>query len=123
MGELGAVDDDDGAGIGHHRGAGGGIDAAQDQRQAGDDGGGFRALGTPQLDSVRLDDVWTLDLRLSKNVKIAGSTSVGITADLFNVFNDNVVLQRTRDARSGAFNQVNELINPRVVRIGLRLQF
>jgi hypothetical protein len=33
------------------------------------------------------------------------------------------VLQRTRQVNSGAFNNINELINPRVARIGVRLLF
>jgi len=67
--------------------------------------------------------VWSLDLRVPKKLKIARGVSVGITADLFNVLNNDVVLQRTRDAQSSSFDRINELINPRVARIGLRLQF
>jgi len=90
---------------------------------AGADGGAYRALGTPTVDSVRLEDVWTLDLRLSKTMHLAGRSSLVLTADLFNVLNDNAVLQRTRDAQTSSFNRINELINPRVARIGVRLQF
>jgi hypothetical protein len=42
---------------------------------------------------------------------------------VFNVFNSGAVLQRSRQVNSDAFYQINELINPRVARIGVRLQF
>jgi len=85
--------------------------------------GNPRALGTPEVDSLRFDDLWDLDVRVSKNVRIAGDVSLGISADVFNVLNNDVVLQRVRQANSSAFGTVNELISPRVARIGVSLKF
>jgi hypothetical protein len=90
---------------------------------AGRDGGSYRALATPEVDTQRFEDLWNLDLRLAKRQRLAGNLAITITADLFNVFNSGVVLQRTRQVNSGAFYNINELINPRVARIGLRLLF
>jgi hypothetical protein len=44
-------------------------------------------------------------------------------ADLFNVLNNDVELNRVRNAASSTFNRLDEVLSPRVVRFGLRLQF
>lgn len=46
-----------------------------------------------------------------------------ITADLFNVFNSRLALNRNTTANSAAFDTLSEVINPRVARLGLRLVF
>ena len=72
-----------------------------------------------------------LDLRLAKNIKIDKVTVV-VSADLFNVFNAGTELNRGRRAssaaynpatKSGAFGRLDEILNPRVARFGVRLQF
>jgi hypothetical protein len=78
---------------------------------------------TGKLDDVRYPNLWDLDLRLAKNVKIAGSTQLQLVADVFNVLNNDVELNRVRNAASSAFNRLDEVLSPRVVRFGVRLQF
>jgi hypothetical protein len=85
--------------------------------------GDLNVLAVPKVDTVRLPNLWNLDLRLAKNLKIAGSTSFALTADCFNVFNRNTELNRFLEADSTAFNRLDEIINPRIFRFGLRLQF
>ena len=46
-----------------------------------------------------------------------------LSAEAFNVFNSGVELERTRDAASSAFNRLDEILNPRIARFGLRLTF
>jgi hypothetical protein len=89
---------------------------------AGDDGR-IRALATPEVDSLRLDNVWNLDLRLAKDIKLGGTVALNVAVDVFNVFGNDVVLQRSRQANADAFGRINEILNPRVARVGLRLQF
>jgi len=78
---------------------------------------------TGKIDDVRYPNLWDLDLRLAKNMKIAGSTNLQLVADLFNVLNNDVELNRVRNSASGAFNRLDEVLSPRVVRFGVRLQF
>ncbi len=85
--------------------------------------GSLNALAVPQIDSIRLPNLWNLDLRLAKNLKIAGSTAFTLTADAFNVLNKNTVLNRFNQANSSSFNRLDEILNPRIVRLGLRLSF
>jgi hypothetical protein len=89
----------------------------------GDDGA-VRILANelPELDARRYDNVWNLDLRLAKNFRLGGS-SFTVSADAFNVLNNDVILGRFRQASSGNFNRLDEVLNPRVVRFGMRFQF
>jgi hypothetical protein len=85
--------------------------------------GSRRLLPAGGLDRERHDNFWNVDLRLAKPVKLAGSTSLNVTVDLFNVLNTDTVLQRNRQLASGVYDQILEIANPRILRLGLRLQF
>ena len=75
------------------------------------------------LDIERYDDFWNVDLRLAKSFKIAGSTSANLSLDLFNIFNTDSTLQQNRQINSDAFDQILEIPNPRILRLGVRLEF
>ena len=71
----------------------------------------------------RYDTFWNLDLRAAKTIKLGGSVGANVTVDVFNVLNNNSVLQRNRQINSDAYNSALEIPNPRIVRFGVRLQF
>ena len=86
-----------------------------------------------QVDTYRLDNVYELDFRLAKTFQI-GPVSVTPAAELFNVANANTVLQRyqrTGDYRASTgeftqndfFNQIIEVQSPRIVRLGIAVNF
>lgn len=86
-----------------------------------------------QIDTYRYDDVYELDLRLAKTFNI-GDFSVTPTAELFNVANANTVLQRYQRAgdyranrgtftQNDYFNQIIEVQSPRIVRMGIAVNF
>ena len=77
---------------------------------------------TPRVDTVRLDDVWNVDLRLEKRLRYRKAT-VQLTADVFNVLNGNAALMRERSLRSPSFDRVTLNVSPRIVRTGLRVSF
>jgi hypothetical protein len=84
----------------------------------------IRGLADGQsLDTVKYPNLWNLDLRLAKTFKMGERASVVASADLFNVFNSNTELSRFRSASSASFNRLDEILNPRVARVGLRFQF
>ncbi|HXB57768.1 MAG TPA: carboxypeptidase regulatory-like domain-containing protein [Vicinamibacteria bacterium] len=89
--------------------------------RAGGDGV-LHVLATPLVDAVRYDNVWDLDLRLAKNVKLGGA-AVTFSAEAFNIFNANTVLQVNRQVNTGTFGRINEIMSPRIVRVGARLSF
>jgi hypothetical protein len=76
-------------------------------------------------DDSRLPGVMSLDLRFGKSFAIRG-TVLTFDLDLFNIMNRSTVLGRQYDATatgSTGFNQVLEIMNPRLMRLGARFQF
>ncbi|MCG8455037.1 MAG: hypothetical protein MI919_02070, partial [Holophagales bacterium] len=68
----------------------------------------------------RVDDIITTDLRIDKDFQI-GDLGVTVAADVFNLFNEGYVIQRAVDVGSGRAGFVDQIIGPRVVRLGVRL--
>jgi hypothetical protein len=92
------------------------------QVTAGGDGR-VRALGTSALDDVRYPNLWDLDLRLAKSIAI-NRVKFLLSADAFNVINSSTTLAQTRNLSSSvAFGAINEIISPRIVRLGVKFQF
>ena len=77
----------------------------------------------------RLDTLQTLDVRAGWDlgrVLSMGRVHANVDLDVFNVFNTDTVLGRQYNLRiTGAtgFNQVLEIVNPRIMRLGVRLNF
>jgi len=86
------------------------------------DGLGERLVIIGDLDEVRHDDVYNFDMRLEKVIS-AAPLQVTLSADVFNVLNENTVLQRQGETTSANFNQILEIQSPRVVRLGARISF
>jgi hypothetical protein len=79
-------------------------------------------LLTQGSDQFRLDSVSTLDIRVEKMFKF-NKTSFAVDFDVFNLFNSATVLGKQYDARVTTYNQVLEIMNPRIARIGARFFF
>ena len=76
-------------------------------------------------DEQRLPAVVTLDLRAEKLFAFRGS-QLALTLDMFNALNSSTVLGRQYDVTatgSTGFNQTLEIMNPRLLRLGVRFQF
>lgn len=74
------------------------------------------------LDAQRLPGVTLLDLRVGKEVNISRAR-FNIDVDLFNALNSATILGRQFDLRVTTANNVQEIMNPRVLRLGLRFNF
>lgn len=73
----------------------------------------------------RLPTVTSFDFRVGKQVKMK-RTTINFDLDMFNLFNAGTVLGRQYDyRRTGAtgFNQILEIMNPRILRLGVRFGF
>ena len=92
------------------------------QTSAGQDGR-IRTLGTATLDETKLPNLWNFDLRLANNIRLGGERSLTIAAEVFNVFNNNVELNRQRNALSSSYDRLDEILSPRILRVGARLSF
>jgi hypothetical protein len=70
----------------------------------------------------RLPSVHTFDARVSKNLTYK-RMNVNLDVDIFNLFNSATVLGRDYDLSSDGFDQVREIVNPRIIRFGVRVGF
>jgi len=88
-----------------------------------------------QLEYFRLPNFMNLNLRLEKVIKAGDTGRIYIMADLFNVLNSATMIRRyennhgTYYEHDGSFAEeatdfmANEILNPRVLRLGVRFQF
>lgn len=77
------------------------------------------------IDAFRLPSVTSLDARIGKGFTF-GRTNFNFDIDIFNLTNTNTVLGRQYDlTATGRFSadRVLEIMNPRIVRLGLRMNF
>jgi hypothetical protein len=74
------------------------------------------------MDSQRFQDLWNLDLRLAKSLTV-GPTTLTLSAEVFNAFNSNTDLTRINDFGSAAYQRLDEILAPRIVRFGARVMF
>jgi hypothetical protein len=86
--------------------------------------GGKSVLLDDEVGDHRLPNVHSLDGRVSWAVRIQNRASVHLDLDIFNLFNNSTVLGKQFNLSSpSTFNQVREIMNPRIVRLGARLIF
>jgi len=74
----------------------------------------------------RLDAVKSLDMRVEKAFTIPRAGELSVTADIFNLFNVSTVLGRQYDVTATGttgFDRPLEIMNPRLLRLGVRWQF
>src|SRR5688572_13046961 len=77
-------------------------------------------------DATRLPGVFTLDLRAEKGFAFRGGSQLMLTMDMFNVLNSSTTLGRQYDVTatgSTGFYKTLEIMNPRLIRLGMRFQF
>jgi hypothetical protein len=103
-------------------------------RQSAGRDGTQPALAVSAVDASRYDNVWDVDLRLAKTFKLGNDAGFTLSVEAFNVLNSGVVLSRYRYADGSAFTAVSggaepglgrieEIISPRILRLGARLSF
>ena len=79
---------------------------------------------TPELDTIRFDTLWNLDLRWAWNARLGGERAhLQFIADLFNVFNSNTEITRERNSLATTFGVLGSNLSPRIVRFGVRVGF
>jgi hypothetical protein len=81
-----------------------------------------QVLMDQDLDTRRFSSLHLLDVNVQKRLAL-GRAQATITLDVFNVLNTAVVLRQVREAASATSGQPLELVAPRLVRLGCRVQF
>jgi hypothetical protein len=80
------------------------------------------AAATARPDSYRYDDVHVVNLRLEKELRF-GDWGATLGLDVFNVTNSATVLLRKLRLGTPQSDWVQEVVNPRVVRLGVRFTY
>ncbi|MCX6552006.1 MAG: hypothetical protein NTY02_13580 [Acidobacteria bacterium] len=78
------------------------------------------------LDRNRLPTVTSLDGRLARSFSVGKGVRVSLQADVFNLINASTPLRRQNDYRftgPNGFDQIQEIMNPLVVRLGASVAF
>ncbi len=100
----------------------------------GDVADSFWSLLIDDMDTYRYPNVYQLDLRLQKTVRI-GPVTVTPAVELFNVANSNTLINSEPDAgtydavdgtffpNDASFDDTIEVQSPRIVRLGIQISF
>ncbi|MEE8526772.1 MAG: hypothetical protein V3T72_22795, partial [Thermoanaerobaculia bacterium] len=82
-----------------------------------------RDIQLSSTDAFRNDDLFAFDLRVDKDIQFSSDFGITLSVDAFNVFNEGTVLQRERNLAGSQPNFVDEVLSPRVLRLGIRLNW
>ena len=87
-------------------------------------GDGNRTVRVEPIDSHRYPSVAILDLRLDKSIDIGKFGKFQPMLDVFNLMNSGVpTTVRTTNTNTAPFQDVTAILNPRVIRFGVRYNF
>jgi carboxypeptidase family protein/TonB-dependent receptor-like protein len=84
--------------------------------------GAFNILLEP-FDAERLETLKYMDIRIDKGFAMGSYGKLSVSADIFNAFNTNTALRIERRANTFQFREAQEIVSPRIVRLGLRYNF
>jgi hypothetical protein len=84
--------------------------------------GSKTVLLVDDVSAYRLPNVHSFDGRVSWALKL-NRANVHFDLDAFNLFNTATTLGKIYDVRLTTFNQVREIMNPRILRLGARVTF
>ena len=85
---------------------------------------GARTIRVQPIDSNRYPSVAILDLRLDKSLDMGKFGKIQPMLDVFNIMNSGVPTSiRTTNTATAPFNDVTAILNPRVIRFGVRFSF
>jgi len=85
--------------------------------------GNVFAAATDSVDQFRNEDVYSLDLRLEKDMQLGDNLSGILSLDAFNVTNETFVLARDVNLDTPQANFVTQSLSPRIYRLGFRLNW
>ncbi len=87
------------------------------------DGQARDILAVSEVDQFRVDDIFTVDLRLDKEFAASGNVSFTVGADVFNLLNENYIMQRERGLSRGSADFLRETLSPRIWRLSARVNW
>jgi hypothetical protein len=93
--------------------------------------GGTATVALEEVGDRRFDNVYQLDLRVAKDLRVMDVATFSISADIFNATNERTILQRNgaifnnsgTDVATSTGYRITEIQAPRVYRIGAKVTF
>jgi hypothetical protein len=85
-------------------------------------GDGTRTVRVEPVTANRGETVQILDVRFDKSIRLRGSSRLTAMVDAFNLTNSGTVTT-FRNATGATFKEVTALLDPRIVRFGIRFDF
>jgi hypothetical protein len=85
--------------------------------------GGSMYISIERLDATRLPNFYNVDLSLTKDFTLGQYGRLTLQVDAFNVFNFDHTLSRYNQVNSGRYDEITKILNPRVIRFGIRYRF
>jgi len=82
-----------------------------------------RLVPLTTVDQIRYDNIFTLDLNVQKVFELSNYGRITVAMDIFNVTNQNTIVQRQRRTTTSTFNALQENLSPRAVRFGFKYSF
>ena len=79
--------------------------------------------GPGKFGDIRLPAFWELDLRLEKVFPVTETSSVVFAVDAFNITNSAHVLKEEYRLTASDYGIAKRILNPRVIRFGIRFDF
>lgn len=92
-------------------------------RTAGFSAAGSTAFTYQNFYAVRGDNLTSMDLKFTKSFHLGGQTKVDLAAEVFNVFNENTLLQVNLNADQSLAGEPREILAPRVARFSATVHF
>jgi hypothetical protein len=100
-----------------------GVPLAYFQTVARDRAGPVDVRAADLVDAFRSDDVVTLDARIDKQIDLGSEVTLGMSLEALNLLAAGQVLRRESNLGVTRANFVDEVVTPRILRLGLKLQF
>lgn len=80
-------------------------------------------IHTEKFGRSRLPDFYNVDLSLVKDISIRDYGRVSLSIDAFNIFNFSHTLDRYPQVNSARHDEIQKILNPRVIRLGIRYSY
>jgi hypothetical protein len=85
--------------------------------------GNWVRIEAEKYGKTRLPTFYNVDLSLSKDFNLGRYGKITVQADAFNIFNYNHTLWRQNRVNHPGYNQILNILSPRVLRLGVRYRF
>lgn len=85
--------------------------------------GSTTIIHTEKYGETRLPNFYNVDLSLTKDIHFGNYGTLSLQVDAFNIFNFAHTLERYPQVNSTRYDEIEKILNPLVIRFGIRYRF